>query len=485
MGSETNLESWVKDISTKGLPALTATAQAIAKIDSDSDTPIEQLADYIMQDPGLTAHILRHTQGAYRVPLKGKHNTINRAIVMLGFNEIKSLCLGIAILEDLTKGNPRIEFISELGISFHAAIQARSLAFEKGERNCEEIFTAALLSHLGNLAFWSVANDEVAKLSEAIQDSDGLSNEGIEKDCLGFSLNELSLGLGSAWNLQHYTDSSENGFKTYIDLGYEIARSAISGWNSPEFESTVESVGVYLGQPKSKVIESLKKNSSFAMRYALGFGIPGISETLYKICEEEDDASAQSSVEIEEDKLNEAKTTSLHEISDELFQLKTIRGIGTLLEAGTNINELVKIALEGMHRGLAFDRAAFCLISPNRKTLMPKATVNKYSEQLMNVLKISIDPASVFGNVILNNQTVWAPEGLDPSESLLLPTTITKFIGDTEFILAPIQVKNKPIGLFYVDRGVRKVSISQSEFESLKHLVFQVKLALEHIHEQQ
>ena len=472
MGSETNLELWVKNISTNGLPSLTATANAIAKIDSDSDTPIEQLADYIMQDPGLTAHILRHTQGAYRVPLKGKHNTINRAIVMLGFNEIKSLCLGISILEDLTKGNPRIEFMSQLGITFHAAIQARSLGFEKGERNCEEIFTAALLSRLGNLAFWSLAGDDATKLSKALENSNGQSTDGIEKECLGFSLYDLSQGLGSAWNLQHYTDSRENAFKTYTELGYEIAESAISGWDSQAFESTLGRVSEFLSQPKSRIMESVRKNSMTAMRYALGFGIPGISETLHKICVDEDESAATQN-ETQEVESSEKKHKGLHEMSDELFQLKTIRGIGTLLEAGTNINELVKIALEGMHRGLAFDRAAFCLISQDRKSLMPKATVNSYSEQLMNVLKISIDPSSVFGNSILNNQMVWAPEGLDPAESLILPKNISQFIGDTEFILAPIQVKNKPIGLFYVDRGIRDVSISHAEFESLKHLVFQ------------
>lgn len=469
-----SLEQWVETISEKGLPALAATVRAIEKIDESAEYPIDILADYIKQDPGLTSHILRHTQGAYRIPLKGKHNTINRAIVMLGFKEIKSLCLSLSLIEDILKANPRVEFMSELGISFHAAIQARNIAFECGERNCEEIFTSALLSKLGNLAFWGLGGEQANELSNAIRNASKLPLEDIEKQCLGFSLEQLSQELSAAWKLDSYSFGPNSRFTDYIKLGFQIAEASVHGWESEEFKKTLEDASQLSSLPIDSTEKIIRESSEIAVRYALGFGVPGLSQTLYKISYEDIENAA-----VEEP---QNKKETLLDSPNESFQLKTLKSLSTLLEAGTNIHELVITALEGMHKGLAIDRAIFCLLTPNRKRLLPKTFANSYSEQLLDIFTISIDSCPVIHSSISSDAPLWITSTAEDIDYGATPSALKTILDKNDYILAPVSVSNKPIGVFYIDRGVRRSPFLQSEFEALKHLVFQVRLALEHLH---
>lgn len=476
-----SINVWINTVAKKGLPTLCSTVTAISKINADSDTPVDQLADYIKQDPGLTAHILRHTQGAYRVPLKGKNNTVNRAIVMLGFNEVKSLCFSLSVLEDIIHGTPRTEFLSQLGISFHAAIQARSLGIVLGKRNCEEIFTAALLKKLGDLTFWSLGGENATKLAKAILENPSLSSKDVEKKSLGFSLDELTKKLCSSWNIDSYLYGREldPDMDKCVSIGYEIAESSVGGWDNSLIKETIKKAAEFTSQKNEIMEQQIRDNAASAIRYALGFGIPGISGTLNELSKIYNENKKDFVTFVENNHTSEYDT--LTNESNDLFVLKTIKGIGTLLEVGTNINELVKLSLEGIHRGIAFDRAVFCLLSPNRKFLIPKSFINSYSTELAESFKIELDQSNIFGRCLFAEIPIWVHGELELSEKNLLPESIQNVLSKSGFIVAPIIVNSKAIGLFYVDRGIRNANISQDDYESFKQIVFQVRLALEHI----
>lgn len=71
---------------------------------------------------------------------------------------------------------------------------------ENGDKPEEEFFIAALLYHLGEIAFWFLADEDAEKLLAAGQSED-ISKPEVQRKILGFTFSELTAQLTKNWNL--------------------------------------------------------------------------------------------------------------------------------------------------------------------------------------------------------------------------------------------------------------------------------------------
>lgn len=478
MGSP--LEDFLEKFGETELPALYSTVRGISKINEDSDVPVDALADLIRSDASMTSHILKHTQGAYRIPLRGKHNTINRAIVMLGFKEVRSLCLTVSILEGLSSENASEAFVGELARIFHGALQARSIALLRGERSCEEVFTTAILSRIGHLLFWASGDSRVDLLYSAYKKGTPDQFANIERAILGFTLSELSVQVMSSWGLQEFsrrsdlvTNKEEIRFDA-TDLGMELAENAALGWDSSTMNQVVNRVAAYLDLPQDIVKGTLRENTLIASQYAQQYQVEGLAEEI------------KSSLAIEgskDDKILEEDTAdgNCEATFDPAFQLKILNKIGTTLEEGIDINKIIGLALEGVYKGVGFDRVLFALLTPNRKQLRGKAGLGLSYKRALESFKIDIgsnDP-SIFDICMNDGDSLWLKQGLVEEKNI--PENFKAALLASECILVPLVVTNRSIGMFYADKVGNDREISVEDFSALKQFVFQVQLALEHI----
>ena len=164
------LESWVQRLVNGSMPIFTRTVQAIAATAGRDDSSFSELAWSILQDPGLTAQVLKLSNGIYYNPSGRRINTVSRALMRLGFKTVREMCLSIALVESVLANLHRDKVALEIARAFHSAAQAKNIAVLRQLPSPEEVFIAALLSRIGQIAFWFSAGELGDRLELALRE---------------------------------------------------------------------------------------------------------------------------------------------------------------------------------------------------------------------------------------------------------------------------------------------------------------------------
>lgn len=148
------LQAWVDRLNQSELPALASVVKDLQRLAVHEHASVQQLADVLLRDASLTSKVLRVGNSSYYNPSQETIKTISRAIVMIGFENVRLISLSVTLIDSLLERAPREQLLELLARSFHAAVQARNIAGYVLSRHEEEVFIAALLYNVGELAFW-------------------------------------------------------------------------------------------------------------------------------------------------------------------------------------------------------------------------------------------------------------------------------------------------------------------------------------------
>lgn len=110
------------------------------------------LAHAILQDPGLSAKILRVVNsvayGARGEPV----STITRAIVLIGFERVREIATGLLLIQHLTRGKPNDQVVHDnLRRALRCALTAQAIATRVGSVPPEQAYLLGLFANLGLL----------------------------------------------------------------------------------------------------------------------------------------------------------------------------------------------------------------------------------------------------------------------------------------------------------------------------------------------
>ena len=147
------------------LPPLPTAAQEVLSIGADDPKYIIRLEQTIRHDPALASQILKVANCALYAPLSAI-DTVQRAIVYLGFSEVRNIALGLSIF-GLFKSKNAMKGINQEEFWTHAIATAtvtRMLALELDEEDTEVFFTAGLLHDIGRIAISACFPEEWADI---------------------------------------------------------------------------------------------------------------------------------------------------------------------------------------------------------------------------------------------------------------------------------------------------------------------------------
>lgn len=166
-----------------------------------SSTPLEEIADTLSRDQGLTAKVLTMANSAF-YGLQQEVTTVSRAIAVLGLNEVRSLILAVGV-KALTQDK---NFPKEFGVSDYwqhqlsVAIIARHLAPLMGGVDGDNLFTAGVLHDLGKLLTALHRADDWRAI-DALTREQRVSYSEAEEDYWGIEHGVLGSMVLGAWNL--------------------------------------------------------------------------------------------------------------------------------------------------------------------------------------------------------------------------------------------------------------------------------------------
>ncbi|MBM3302056.1 MAG: HDOD domain-containing protein, partial [Deltaproteobacteria bacterium] len=88
----------------KDLPTVPLVLTKILDLVEDQNSTIQELERAILSDQSITAKVLRLANSAF-YGFPRKITTISKAIILIGFNSVKNIAIGVSVFEAFQRGN--------------------------------------------------------------------------------------------------------------------------------------------------------------------------------------------------------------------------------------------------------------------------------------------------------------------------------------------------------------------------------------------
>lgn len=182
------------------LPTIPAVAQEILKLADDDLASTAELVSVVENDPTISAKILSVANSAF-FGYKIQSNTIDTAILRIGFNNVRSIALGVSLMTVLD-GEKHFSAFDYQRIFKHSTavgIISKYLAKELKTNIQDEIFVDGMLHDIGFLVLNRYFPDLYLKVLSEFKE--GVSLLEAEKTVMGFTHADIGTWLADKWNL--------------------------------------------------------------------------------------------------------------------------------------------------------------------------------------------------------------------------------------------------------------------------------------------
>ncbi len=196
------------------LPSLPAVAARInAEIENEA-LSAKSLGAIISEDPSLASRILRLANSAF-YGMPRQIASIDRAVMLLGFDTVKNLALSISIFSFFQKGiSPAIDVIGLWNHSLGTAISAKVLVAQTNPKLAEQAFLFGIVHDVGKIALITQCLTEMEEVAR-LMDQGGVSQQEAEIKVFGFTHQKIGALLTREWK---FPEMIVTGVKLHHDL---------------------------------------------------------------------------------------------------------------------------------------------------------------------------------------------------------------------------------------------------------------------------
>lgn len=185
------------------LPALPAIVTRLIQVVNSPDTSAEDAAKLIEKDPALTTKMLRLANSAfYGIPRS--ISSVSSAVVILGFNTIRSLVLSASVMKMFPKGQkPAINHDQFWKHSIVCALAAKIIVrkfINVRMMDPESAFCAGILHDIGKLIFNEFAAEDYRDVVAYAQEN-SIPILKAEREILGVNHADIGRILADKWAL--------------------------------------------------------------------------------------------------------------------------------------------------------------------------------------------------------------------------------------------------------------------------------------------
>src|SRR3990170_4749516 len=491
------LQELEKKFKHKGdLPVLRDTAVKVMKITEDRVAGAPQLTRAILRDQGLTAKILKVANSIFYNPTDKEINTISKAVVLLGFDMIRSISFGLSFLEMFQIHHPQPE----------------------------EVFIAALLYRLGPMTVAYYLPEAYLKAQQLVTVS-GLSTEEAEQKTLGFSFNQVGIAFAKEWGLPEgvvyalspvnigssqvqapleqlqviahlsnkitqnlFTDERENGdlgrFVHNLQKCLAINQDEGIRLIEDSYKKATEVSRLFgIDVEKFKPSDTLSKSNGEppSLRDRLLDSLGKIFEGKAEKGKEDDKGDVEEDLNVSGNMEDcQPANNSDTQVSHALLQLKFLQEISMHIFGNQDINTLFNMILEGLNRGIGFDRSLLALCNHPKTRVTGRFALGMDSDNMANLIALPINPTENIFGISFRELKPYIVQDIDSEEFRpYIPDIIRNEFKASAFVLSPIHAKGKVIGFFYADNAPSGRQITMEDFKSFIHFTLQANISLE------
>ncbi|MBI3432522.1 MAG: HDOD domain-containing protein [Hydrogenophilales bacterium] len=513
-------------------PALSEAIGDINRIASSDREGVNELSNHILKDFALTNKLLKLANVAfYNQVGGGSISTISRAVVVLGFDAVRSIALSLILFDNLENKVHAQQLKEEFVKVLYAGMLAREMAGRVQVKDVEEAFIGAMLHNLGRMLAMFYFPEESALIRQRIE-AEGLSDARVSTEVLGVSFENLGIGIARSWG---FPDQLVQSMKKLPDGRIRKAASnverlrALAGFSNElceiildtpdadrskalagltaRFSDTVPVTVEQLSGVMEKSMQDIAqfalvvnvnlKHSDFARQASkwVGMAVPPGAAT------SEQDANAGAPSGGAADAMAALDASVLHEHAPTIEptaadaggkvqrtpeEVQSILASGlqdvgnSLIDDSISINDILRMILEAMYTGMGFGHVLLCIKDGRRNAMCGKFGFGDGAQGLVKTFDFSLAAQpDVFLVALQNNADILISDIDDPKIATRIPAWYRQHVAARTFVLFPIIVKGKPVGLIYADRPhAGDITIPEKELSLLKSLRNQAVLAI-------
>ncbi|WP_020589052.1 HDOD domain-containing protein [Desulfobacter curvatus] len=195
-------DSDIRKVLKKDGKELPGFAQVMAKmltICNDPNASIGDVAKLVETDPGITAKVLGIVNSSF-FSLRSRVSAISEAVLFLGIDEIKKICLGVTFFEKMVKSGPKKQFDRAFfwRHCLCVASLSQAIADQIGYPSPEDAYTAGLLHDFGRIILDRSGRVNYADFCKnAFNFTTPLVE--VERDIIGIGHDDLGAYYGHRW----------------------------------------------------------------------------------------------------------------------------------------------------------------------------------------------------------------------------------------------------------------------------------------------
>lgn len=466
----------VKINEESNLPTLGASITKVVEITSSSEDPVAKLAHFVLADVALTQKILRLSNTIhYRTSSGAPVTTISRAIFLLGFNSIKTSAMAMLLVDCFKDKSHANSVRRELIQALCASIVGREMAQRGRFQDGEEAAVAALFKNVGKVLVASFDHPLYARIQAMLQTGKTSSQEASDV-LLGCSYERFGELALQEWNIPDTIIQSlaplPAGELKKVNTRAEWLRQVAS------FSDALASVIMTAGGANMT-----EKARPLLQRYgkALELDQAMLDDMLVRV--ELETRQLAKSMDIAMSDMHTGDEVDANGVPNELLMqdydsgeiqndqrhpsgkpmqardllLAGVQDVTQMLASESfKLNDLILLVLETLYSSMGFRFAAVCLRDLQSVRYVARLAIGEnYLERQKGFAFPGKPDQNLFHLAMVNNVDLMISDASVPKIQNLLPEWHRKLLPDARsFIILPLVIQKKPLGLFYADRAV-------------------------------
>ncbi len=450
------------------LPILPQILVTLNKVADDDNASAEDLGKIVLKDQGLTLQVLKVCNSAfYRQHRRERVTTVSQAVIILGFNGIRRLALGMSVY-GLLKTSEQIPGLQ--GLWSHAltvGITARQLAARTGYMPVEEAFVAGLVHDIGRVVLARCDPDGFAKVIAG--DPDSVAMREREREVYGVSHAMAGKKLAHRWSLPLALEEVIGDHHAY--------ETQALGPASPLLRLVIGAnrfTRVLMGTPDQARLEAAAEAAG------RDFGLnPVQMQELYQGIWREY-AELARAFDIAESAWDPgAGAAAFRPDLDRDELLARLQAISAAMVAPDGNGRVADMALDAIVAAAAVERLFLLVPDATGRGLVCRATRGRATPDEAAAFRLPLAPeGGPAARTLLEKRAFHVPDPRAPGTSRYLHPGLLAALGPHEFATVPLLFQGQALGLLWLDNPVSGRALTASLREGVATLANTLALAL-------
>ena len=486
------------------LPVFNASINCIQQISSSEASDAMALAMAIMKDSNLSAKVLRLANTTTYNRGSSNISMVSRAVVLMGFNHIKNVSLTLKLIESFHDEHPDLDVPGLMMRQFLGANLAKDFAIKsKSKVDPEEAYLSSLLFGLGEIIVACTLPEQYRRMLR-MRNHKQKPWKTIQAEVLGITLDELGQEIAVGWGYPKQVLQTMKAVElSSIDKDTELLNAlptltdgliqqiyGTDAASTHDYSQLVEQLSEVSGIAYDAIADTTLQCFSQVAKTSRDYGLKGralIPEFTESGHQERDEMVRQMAfiahsevVEVPYEISQETLKSSQIAVKRSQQQLDYLNRLSELITSGKKIHEVFKLAVAAIHKCGDFDRCMLCLLNTAHTHISVKLIEGEQLEPLQAYFERSKNGKSddLFFKVMNKQVTLLVNDLEEDGWSERLPKGFSDKVQCQGFVLIPLTMGQRVIGMIYADKLKGNGAVQDEDFNMFNQFATQTRLAL-------